>query len=303
MRVLITGGTGLIGRALATHLTQHDHAVILLSRHPERATPPPDIRIARWDARTAAGWGELLETETPVGIVNLAGESLAAGRWTAARKRRIRQSRLDAGRAVVEAVEAAAHEPRVVIQASGSGYYGPRGDEVLTEDAGPGAGFLGRTAVAWERATQPVEALGVRRAVIRIGPVLSTQGGALPRMVLPFRLFAGGRLGDGQQWFPWIHITDAVRGIRFLLERDGLSGAFNLTAPHPVTNATFSRVLGRVLHRPAWLPVPAPALRLLFGQMATVLLDGQRAVPRRLETHGFTFRFPRVEGALRDLLE
>jgi hypothetical protein len=235
-------------------------------------------------------------------IINLAGENISSGRWTDKRKRAILESRLNAGRAVVQAVQAAANKPRLVVQASAVGYYGPSGDEEITEETPPGGDFLAQVAIAWEESTAPLEALGLRRVIIRTGVVLSSAGGALPRMLLPFRLFAGGRLGTGRQWFPWIHIADEVRAIRFLMENETATGPFNLTAPAPLPNAEFSRLLGEQLRGPALIPVPGFILRLLFGEMATVLLDGQRAIPRRLVQLGFTFRFPEAGSALRDLL-
>jgi uncharacterized protein (TIGR01777 family) len=300
MRVIITGGTGLIGRALAAHLTERDYEVILLSRRPERATGlPAKARVEGWDARTAAGWGRL--ADGAAAIVNLAGESIA-GLWTTQHKRRIRESRLKAGRAVVQAIELATVKPRILIQASGVGYYGPRGDEGITEEEPSGKDFLSQLAVEWEACTVPVEAMGVRRAIVRSGAVLSTEGGALPPLLLQYRLFAGGPLGSGHQWMPWIHMADEVRAVHFLVENQNAHGAFNLTSPNPLTNADFGRALGRVMKRPFLLPVPAFALRLLAGEMSTVLLDGQRALPKRLLDLGFTFRFPDAEAALRDLL-
>jgi uncharacterized protein (TIGR01777 family) len=307
MRLIITGGTGLIGRALAADLAGDSHEVIVLSRAPERATAiPAGVRVERWDARTAEGWGALADGADA--IVNLAGESISGqgfipSRWTAERKRHIRESRLNAGRAVTQAVEAATNKPRVVIQASGAGYYGPHGDEEITEETLAGNEWFEQVAVEWEASTAPVETLGVRRAVIRSGVVLSTEGGALPRLLLPFRFFVGGPLGGGRQWFPWIHIADEVGAIRFLIENPTASGPFNLTAPDLLTNAEFSRVIGRVLRRPAFVPVPAFALRLLLGEMSMVLLEGQKAISRRLQDSGFTFRFPEAEAALRDLLQ
>jgi uncharacterized protein (TIGR01777 family) len=307
MRIVITGGTGLIGRALAADLAGDSHEVIVLSRRPERAIAlPTGVRAERWDARTAEGWGHLADGAEA--IVNLAGENPAGSgffpsRWTPERKRRIRESRLRAGLAVVEAVEAAMYKPRVVIQASGAGYYGSRGDEEVTEETPPGNDFLARVACEeWEPSTAPVEALGVRRVIIRSGVVLSTEGGALPRLLLPFRLFVGGPLGSGRQWLPWLHIADEVAAIRFLMEKETASGPFNLVAPHPLTNAEFSRVVGRVIGRPAFMSVPGFALRLLFGEVANVLLEGQRAIPWRLLDLGFTFRFTEAEVALQDLL-
>lgn len=302
MRIIITGGTGLIGRALAASLAADGSEVIVLSRNPTQAQGlPAGVRAERWDGRTAQGWGRL--ADGAAAIINLAGESIAARRWTAGQKRRIIDSRLNAGRAVVEAIDAAAVRPPVLIQASAVGYYGPCGDQEIAEDAGPGNDFLAQqVAVPWEESTASVEAMGVRRVIIRTGVVLSQKGGALPRMVLPFRFFVGGPLGNGRQWFPWIHLADEVAAIRFLMERADARGAFNLSAPNPLTNAEFSRTLGRVMRRPALIPTPALALRLLFGEMATVLLDGQRAVPRRLQQLGFAFKFPHAELALRDIL-
>ncbi len=301
MRVIITGGTGLIGRALAADLAAGGHEVILLSRAPERVTGlPTGGRAVGWDGHTAAGWGPLADGARA--IVNLAGENLGAARWTAERKRRIRDSRLNAGQAVVQAVQAAGRVPRVVVQASAVGYYGPQGDQELAEEAPPGSDFLARLCVEWEASTAPVEAMGVRRVVIRSGVVLHAMEGALPRMLLPFKLFVGGPLGSGRQWISWMHIADEAAAIRFLIEKEEAAGAFNLTTPHPLTNADFGRVVGRVLGRPAWMPAPAFALRLALGEMATVVLDGQRVVPRRLLALGFAFRFPEAEAALRNLL-
>ncbi len=302
MRIIITGGTGLIGGALAANLANDGHEVILLSRTPERtASLPSGVRAERWDGRTATGWGPLAEGADA--IVNLAGEGVASGRWTEERKRRIRESRVNVGQAVIEVVKAAARKPGVVIQSSAVGYYGAHSDEEITESAPAGNDYLAQVAVAWEGSTAPVETMGVRRAVIRTGVVLSKKGGALPQMLLPFKLFAGGPLGNGKQWLPWIHIADEVSAIRFLIENRQASGAFNLCAPNPLTNAEFGRVVGHVMGRPAFMPTPAFALRLVFGEMATVLLDGQRQVPKRLIELGFAFRFPSAEAALRNILK
>jgi uncharacterized protein (TIGR01777 family) len=298
---MITGGSGLIGRALAADLARDGHEVIVLSRRAGRITDlPAGVSAIWWDGRTAEGWGPRVSGVDA--IVNLAGENISSGRWTKERKGRILKSRLSAGQAVVRAVTDAARRPRVAIQASGAGYYGPCGDEIITEETPPGHDFLSGVAIDWEASTAPLEALGLRRAVIRTGVVLSTAGGALPRMMLPFRLFAGGRLGNGRQWFPWIHVADEVGAIRFLIENEAASGPFNLTAPAPLTNAEFSRLMGQSLKRPALMPVPGPILRVLFGEMATALLDGQRAVPQRLLQMGFKFRFADAGTALRDLL-
>jgi len=301
MRVLITGGTGLIGRALTDDLANDSHEVILLSRSPERAKALPEgVRAEHWDGHTASGWGPLASGADAV--VNLAGENLAAGRWTAERKRRIRESRIHAGKAVVEAIEGASQKPRVLVQASGAGYYGARGDEVVTEETPPGKGFLPELSVEWEETTTPVEAFGVRRVVIRTAPVLSNKGGVLPQMMGPFRYFMGGPVGNGLQWFPWIHIADQVGAIRFLIENERASGPFNLAAPNPVTNGDFARLLGQVLRRPSVMRVPGFALQLLFGEMGNLLLEGQRVIPWRLLDLAFSFRFSEAESALKDLL-
>ncbi len=300
MRVLITGGSGLIGQRLAAALVADGHGVVVLTRRPERADLPAGVEAAGWDGRTSHGWGPLVDGDTA--LVNLAGENIAGGRWTAGQKKRIQESRLDAGRAVVEAVGKAPQAPRVLLQASAVGYYGPRGDAEVTEESPAGEDFLAAVCTAWEDPTAAVEERGVRRVVLRTGVVLDSEGGALPKMMLPFKLFAGGPAGDGEQWMPWIHAVDEIAAIRFLLDQEDATGPYNLTAPHPVTNGELSRAIGKALHRPALLRAPAFALRLALGEMADVVLTGQRALPRRLLEAGFRFQFPEIQGALKDLL-
>jgi len=246
MRVLITGGSGLIGRALSANLARDGNEIIILSRQPERIVGLPMGVSARWwDSHTTEGWSSLVDSTDA--IINLAGENISSGRWSDERKHAILKSRSSAGQAVVQAVRAAVRKPRIVIQASGIGYYGPYGDEEITEETPPGHDFLAQLAANWESSTASLESLGVRRAIIRTGVVLSIDGGALPRMLLPFRFFAGGRLGSGRQWFPWIHIADEVGAIRFLVENEAANGPFNLAAPFPLTNVEFSRLLGQQL--------------------------------------------------------
>ncbi|GAB4569602.1 MAG: TIGR01777 family oxidoreductase [Anaerolineae bacterium] len=307
MRVIVTGGSGLIGRALVRDLTQDGHEVVILSRRPGNVLGLPEgARAVYWDGSTADGWGHLVDGAGAV--INLAGESIGGSglldvRWTPARKRRIRDSRLNAGKAVVEAIEAAEHRPEVLVQASAVGYYGTHTDDrEITEDSPPGNDFLARICVDWEQSTRAVERMGVRRIILRTGVVLSTRGGALPRQMLPFKFFAGGPLGSGQQWFPWIHLADEARAIRFLMENEDAQGPYNLCAPNPVTNAEFSRALGHAMRRPAMIPAPAAAFKLLFGEAAMILLEGQKAVPRRLQALGFTFEFPDVRVALENLI-
>jgi hypothetical protein len=310
VRIIITGGTGLIGKALAESLAADQHDVIVLSRSPEKSSVPVSVRVERWDGRTASGWGMLVDGADAV--VNLAGESiggenmvaLVTKRWTPERKQLIRSSRVNAGMAVQQAIEAAKQKPGVLIQASAVGYYGVRGDEEITENTLAGDDALAKICLDWEATTANVEEMGVRRAVIRTaGVVMSTRGGALPFMLLPFKLFSGGPLGSGKQWFSWVHIQDQVRAIRFLIDDPDARGAFNVCAPNPLTNADLSRVIGRVMRRPSLMPTPAFAMRLLLGEKATLVLDGQRQMPKRLQQMGFQFRFPDVESALRDLLK
>ena len=302
MRIIITGGTGLIGNAVAHEMGGSGHEIVVLSRDLAKVKKlPPNTRAVQWDGKTGAGWSPLLDGDTA--IVHLAGESIAAGRWTESRKRRIRESRVGSGRAVLEAIRQAKEKPKALLQGSAVGYYGPCGDEVVAEGHAPGSDFLADVCVDWEASTAEAEALGVRRALLRTGIVLSPDGGALPKMALPFKLGAGGPLGGGRQWVPWIHLADEVGAIRFLLERDDARGPFNLTAPQPLTNRDFGRALGKALHRPSLAPAPGFALRLVLGEMADMLLNGQRAVPQRLLEMGYVFRFPEALQALRNLFD
>ncbi|MBN1121607.1 MAG: TIGR01777 family oxidoreductase [Anaerolineae bacterium] len=302
-RVIITGGTGLIGRALVAELAP-DYEVIVLSRNPAKhaGTFPAGVQIEEWDAQSAAGWGHL--TEGAAAVVNLAGESIGGDRfppprWTDERKHRILESRLNAGRAVLEAIESSRDKPGVLIQMSAVGYYGPRGDEPLDESAAKGSGFVSDVAAAWEKSIANVS---IRTAIIRTGVVFSMEGGAFLSLILPFRLFVGGPLGSGEQVISWIHIRDVVRAIRWLIETPGSRGVYNLTAPGPVPNHALASIIGQVMKRPAFITVPAFALKLALGEVASVVLEGQYVVPRRLQAEGFEFEYPRVEAAVRDLL-
>ena len=303
MRVLITGGSGLIGSALARELGKASLDVVVLSRDPSRVKDlPANVRAVRWDGVSPEGWGDLAEGPDTA-IVHLAGEGIADGRWSAERKRRIVDSRVKSSAAVALAIRQAKVKPRVLLQGSAVGYYGACGDELASEEHPPGTGFLAQVCIDWEKSTDEVEALGVRRVVLRTGIVLAREGGALPKMALPFRLFAGGPLGNGRQWVPWIHLADEVGAIRFLLETEAARGPFNLAAPEPVRNRDLGRVLGEVLHRPSLLPAPAFALHLALGEMAAMVLEGQRAVPTALQKLGYTYRFPDLGRALHHLLD
>jgi uncharacterized protein len=304
-RVLIAGGTGLLGRALAAKLAGSGRDVVLLSRSPAGKAQdqlPPGCRLAAWDARTADGWLELAEGARA--IVNLAGESIGDGRWSAARKERILSSRLQATAAVVEAIGRAKTPPPVLVQASGVGIYGERGDEALAEGAEVTAAsddFLAQTARSWEAASAGAENYGVRRVVVRTGLVLAREGGALPRMALPFRFGLGAVLGSGRQWMPWIHVEDWVAALELVLENAEAHGTIHFAAPEPARQGDFARELARTLHRPCLLRVPAWALRAGLGEMSELVLDSQRIVPQRLLDLGFRFRFPRLPAALADL--
>lgn len=300
-RVLLLGGSGLIGRRLAPALVAAGYEVVILTRDPRRVGAlPMGVRAVGWDGCTAAGWER--EADGARAIVNLAGENVAEGRWSAARKAALLASRLRATAAVVAALAGAERRPEVLLQGSAIGFYGSRGNEEIDESAPAGDDFLAGLTREWEAASEAAEGLGVRRVLLRTGVVLDPAGGALPKMMLPFRFFAGGPLGSGRQVLPWIHHRDQTSAIHFLLEHRAARGPFNLTAPNPVPQAEFARALGRELHRPALLPTPAFVLQLAVGQMAEVLLAGQRAVPRRLLELGFSFDHPELGGALAELL-
>jgi hypothetical protein len=302
MRIIITGGTGLIGRPLSQALAADGHEVVVLTRDPAKVKGmPATVKLQTWDGKTAQGWGQLADGAEA--IINLAGAGIADGRWTAARKQTIRQSRVNAGKAVMEAITAAANKPKVLIQSSAVGYYGTEtGDALVTETASPGSDFLSKVCFDWEVSTAAASRFGVRRPIIRTGVVLSNDGGAFPKLVMPFKFFVGGPVGSGKQWLPWIHIDDEVRAIQFLLANDQADGPFNLAAPTPVINAELGKLVGEALGRPAAIPAPGFAMQTIFGEMSTVLLDGQRAVPTKLQALGFTFKFETAQAAVRDLL-
>lgn len=305
MRVVVTGGTGLIGHQLVMSLGQDGHEVVIVSRSPRQAGPMPEtISFVQWDGITANGWGHVVDGADAV--VNLAGASIGGdgflpSRWTRERKQLIVESRVNAGKAVTAAIEAAKVKPRVLIQSSAVGYYGTHGSEDITEAHPAGDDFLANVCKQWEASTAAVENMGVRRVIIRSGVVLSTEGGALPRLSMPFKFFAGGPLGSGKQQLPWIHMADEIGAIRFLIEHSGAAGPYNLSAPNPLSNKAFAQVLGEVLNRPALLPTPGFAFTLAFGEVATLVLDGQRAVPKRLLEAGYVFQFADAKAALMDL--
>jgi uncharacterized protein (TIGR01777 family) len=295
MRISVTGSSGLIGSALVPFLTAQGHEVGRVVRSTTAAG------AWRWDP--GAGHVDAGAVDGKDAVVHLAGETIAAGRWSAARKARIRDSRVRGTRVVAEAVARADPRPKALLCASAMGFYGDRGDERLTEASAPGRGFLSEVSREWEEACAPARDQGVRVVNLRFGIVLSPAGGALAKMLLPFRLGAGGVVGSGKQWWSWVALDDAVGAIQHALVTAGLSGPVNVAAPKPVTNAEFTRTLGRVLARPTLFPVPVFAARLAFGEMAdALLLASARIVPERLQQTGYGFRHPELEGALRHLL-
>jgi hypothetical protein len=299
MKVLLAGGTGFLGSHVARALVHAGHHVAVLTRNPGAARRAPGVEAELWDGRTPGRWVESLATAGAV--VNLAGESLNARRWSVRQKANIVESRVHATRAVVDAM-APLSGPRILINASGVGYYGPIADGEVREDHAQGMGFLAETCGLWEREAIRAERPGTRVVRLRMGVVLGEHGGALEKLLIPFRLFLGGPIGSGRQWFPWIHREDVAEIILFVLERTSITGALNLAAPEPVTMETFCRTLGKVLHRPSWFRVPAGLLKVALGERAEIVLEGQNAVPFRLLENGYAFRYPRLEDALRSVL-
>lgn len=299
MRFIITGGTGLIGRRLVPHLLAAGHDVRVLSRNPAGASAPAGAALHAWDALTPEGWADLIDGQTV--IVNLAGQNVAHWRWTHTHRRIVLQSRLDTSRAIVQAIQVAQEKPLALLQASAVGYYGSRGEMALGESTTPGAGWRAEVVKLWEAESAAVEAQGVRRVLLRIGVVLDRDGGALPPFLLANRLF-GGRLGDGQQWLPWIHQGDCAAAILHTAVDDTLSGPVNLVAPHPARNIDVMAAIRRARRWPGFIPVPGWALWLALGEMATSVLDSQRVYPSRLVEAGFSFAQPHIDAAVRDLL-
>lgn len=303
MRVIVAGGTGFIGSALVEELLGAGYEVVVLSRDKAKAEArfSDRVRGAAWDGRSAAGWGELADGAK--GIVNLAGAPIDKWPWSRERKKRILDSRVDATRAVVEAVRSADRVPEVVVQGSAVGFYGPRGSERLTEDSPSGEGFLAHVCRQWESTAREVAELGVRLAIARTGIVLGP-GGALEQIARPFRYFVGGRLGSGEQGVSWVHRADEVGAIRFLLEHDDAHGPFNLTAPEPVSNRQLAAALGKVLGRPAIVPAPAFAIRMALGQMGEeLLLRGQYVYPEKIQQLGYVFQYDTLSKALEQIFK
>jgi uncharacterized protein (TIGR01777 family) len=295
MRILITGGSGFIGRVLSGELKNSGHEVIIATRR-------------RNDSKDRFTWDshELIPQDIMSGfdaVVNLAGEPVAPGRWTKERKKRILASRVNATRALAESIRNANPKPKVLISASAVGYYGPHGDEYVTEETPPASDFLAGVCRAWEVEALKAEGLGVRVVLVRIGGVLGADGGALAQMVIPFKFFLGGQIASGKQWFSWIHRDDMAGIIKYALENESVSGPVNATAPGPVTNREFSRALGKALHRPSFFAVPGIVIKLSLGELGGMLLTGQRVFPEKVLNAGYKFKYPEVGEALRAIFE
>jgi uncharacterized protein (TIGR01777 family) len=296
MKILISGSHGLVGSALMNSLKGDGHDVFALVRR----APHDDAEVEWYPERGSLALARL---EGMDAVVHLAGESIAEGRWTDERKRSIRESRVKGTTVLSEALANLKHPPQTLLCASAIGYYGDRGDEVLTEESEPGKDFLGNVCIEWERATESAKEKGIRVVNFRFGIILSAEGGALAKMLPPFRMGAGGRIGSGKQWMSWIALDDVVGVIKSALTNDALRGPVNVVAPNPVTNAEFTKTLGRVLSRPTIFPIPAFGVRLAFGEMAdALLLSSQRVEPARLTKVGYQFQYHELEGALRHVL-
>lgn len=301
-RVVVSGATGLIGRELCKRLQEKGYAVVVLTRSPDKARQvvPGAAEYVAWRPAESGAWASHIDGAW--GVVHLAGASIAAHRWTEERKRAIRDSRIIGTRGIVAAIAAAAHKPQVLVNGSAIGYYGPHDDTPLDEGAAPGSGFLAGLVMQWEAEALKAEQAGVRTVVVRTGIVLDKNDGALAQMMRPFRFFAGGPVLPGTQWFSWIHSSDEVGIILLALEDERVRGPINATAPTPQTNRDFARTLGKVMGRPALIPVPGFALKLLFGELADSLTTGQRIVPRKARELGYHFQYSTSEEALRRIL-
>ncbi|MGD8456498.1 MAG: TIGR01777 family oxidoreductase [Anaerolineales bacterium] len=303
MRIIISGGSGLIGRALTKELITDGHEVKIISRKPEKLN---DLS----SGVTAFAWKEKELIEHFEGadvVVNMVGASIAGDsplniRWTPKRKRQILESRVKGGKMITRAIQSVSNKPKMLVQQSAVGYYGPMEDELVDETFPLGDDFLSEVTRRWEESTKPVETLGVRRVITRTGLVFSPKGGIFPLLKLPFSLFMGGQIGSGQQYLSWIHIDDLVNIIRFLIDHEVAEGVFNATSPNPVKNIDFARALGKAMKRPAFVPVPSFVLKLVLGEASTLALDGQRVVPKRLLETGYIFRYKTLADAFVSLL-
>ncbi len=302
-RVIMTGATGLIGTRLYEQLKARGYQIVIFSRDPQKAQRalPDAAEYVAWTPSEHGAWASAIDGA--YAVIHLAGAPILGKRWSAAYKAEIRDSRVIGTRGLVNAMRAARIKPLVFVSGSAVGYYGGRDDTSLDETAAPGDDFLAQTCIEWEREAARAEELSIRVALVRTGIVLDRREGALPQMVLPFRFYAGGPILPGTQWFPWIHIDDEIGLLLFALENEQVCGPLNAAAPEPQTNRDFSQTLGTVMGSSAWLPVPGFALRIALGQVAAMLTEGQRVIPRKAQDLGYQFKYPTSEQALRHLLQ
>jgi uncharacterized protein (TIGR01777 family) len=302
MRIVLAGGTGFVGGALRESLVEKGHELVILTRRSSLENQPVlRTRYRHWNPPQSGTWEN--EISGANAVINLAGEPIVGKRWTNEQKQKLAQSRIGATQAMVRAIQMARKKPFLFLNASAIGYYGPRGDEELTEEAPPGQDFLGETCKTWETEALRAEEFGIRVVRLRIGIVLGESGGALSKMLFPFKLGLGGPLGSGRQWMSWIHLKDLIGLINFLIERKEIRGAVNGTAPNPVRMREFAETLGDALRRPAFLPMPGFLLKVLLGEMADVLLKGQRVFPTRARAAGYAFQFSDLQPALEEIIK
>ncbi len=302
MKIFITGGTGFIGRSLIKSLLDDGHMVTVLSRSAQKAESilGSKVTIIEGDPRVAGSWMD--EIGTCEAVINLCGAPILKKKWTDERKQLLLDSRIIPTRLIVEAIKKAKKRPRVLISGSAVGYYSDRGDELIAEESGPGRDFGAKLCSSWEAEANKATELGVRVVTVRTGMVLGRGGGALAQMTPPFKFFVGGPIGSGRQYMSWIHLDDHIGITKLALTDTSITGPVNMTAPNPVTNRDFMKAIGNAMHRPSWLPVPGFALKIMFGEGADLLVEGQRALPKKAENAGYRFTYASLDAALTDAL-
>lgn len=299
MKIVVAGGTGFVGKALVKNLLDQGHEVIILTRKIPNTAQPDRLKYVEWLSKETPTAEELHGSDI---FINLAGESINSVRWTEIQKKSILNSRLNAVHELLTIMKKLTPLPKALLNASAIGYYGTSEHKVFTEkDKGTVDDFLSQTVMEWENAAAHATTLGIRTVFCRFGVILDQHEGALPKMVTPYKAFIGGNLGHGRQWMSWIHIEDVVRAMTFVMNQGDIQGPVNFTAPHPVSMEEFGRILASVLHRPHWLPVPGIALKLLLGEMSTLVLDGQKVLPQKLVDHGYQFKYPELRSALKNI--
>lgn len=301
-KIIITGASGFIGRALIKHLEQRKYEIIALTRNPAKTESKISngVKWVLWDAKTGDHWWK--HADNAHAIINLAGEGIASGFWTSSKKQKIIESRTNSMNAIVDALANVRKKPKLVIQASAIGFYGNRGDEILNESSSPGEGFLAHVVSEVEEATAKLKTLAERIIIFRIGLVLGKRGGLIPKIIIPFRLFMGGHLGDGSQWMSWIHVEDLARITEFCISNEKVRGVINLTSPNPLQSKDFFKFIGENMHRPSWFHIPGTIIKNLFGEMGRELfLTSQKVLPQTLINSNFQFNYPLLNTALNQI--